>query len=61
MVSPKSDVNWKIVGILMIIFAVMLAPIMGIAADNEKKAPDKPITTGNPDISIDELEFRLKP
>ena len=61
MVSLKSDGSWKIVAILMIIFAVILAPIMGIAADNEKKEPPKPITTNNPDISIDELEYRLKP
>ncbi|NIV99342.1 hypothetical protein GWN26_09445, partial [Candidatus Saccharibacteria bacterium] len=61
MVSLKSISNWKTVGIFLIIFAVMLAPIMGIAADNEKKAPPKPITTNNPDISIDELEYRLKP
>jgi small conductance mechanosensitive channel len=61
MVSLKSDGNWKIVGIFMIIFVVMLVPIIGIAADKEKKAPPKPITTDNPDISIDELEFRLKP
>jgi small conductance mechanosensitive channel len=34
---------------------------MGIAAENEKKAAAKPITTNNPSISIDELEYRLKP
>lgn len=61
MVSLKSINNWKTGGIFLIIFAVMLAPIMSIAADNEKKAPPKPITTNNPDISIDELEYRLKP
>jgi len=61
MVSLKSISNWKTVGICLIIFAVMLAPIMGNAADNEKKAQPKPITTNNPDISINELEYRLKP
>jgi small conductance mechanosensitive channel len=34
---------------------------MGIAAENEKKAAPKPITTNNPSISIEELEYRLKP
>ena len=61
MMPLKSTSNWKIVKIFMIIFAVMLAPIMGITADNEKNAPPKPITTNNPDISIDELQYRLKP
>jgi small conductance mechanosensitive channel len=34
---------------------------MGIAGENKEKAPPKPITTNNPNISIHELEFRLKP
>jgi small conductance mechanosensitive channel len=34
---------------------------MGIAAENREKAPPKPITTNNPNISIYELEYRLKP
>jgi small conductance mechanosensitive channel len=59
--SLISSINWKIVGFFIVICAVIIAPFMGIAAENEKKAPPKPITTGNPDISIDELEFRLKP
>jgi small conductance mechanosensitive channel len=61
MILLKSDGNWKIVGVFLAICAVMLAPFMGIAAENEKKAPSKPITTNNPNISIDELAYRLKP
>jgi hypothetical protein len=34
---------------------------MGIAAETEKKTPPKPITTNNPNISIEELEYRLHP
>ena len=61
MVSIKYISNWKILGIFMFICAVVLSPIMGIAAENKEKAPPKPITTNNPNISIDELEYRLKP
>jgi len=61
MVLIKSLSNRKIVGIFMVICAVILSPIMGIAAENKEKAPPKPITTNNPNISIDELEYRLKP
>jgi small conductance mechanosensitive channel len=34
---------------------------MGITGENKEKAPPKPITTNNPNISIDELGYRLKP
>ena len=61
MVSLKSAINWKIVGIFIVIGAVIPSPFMGIAAENREKAPPKPITTNNPNISIDELEYRLKP
>ena len=61
MVLIKSLSNRKIVGIFMVICAVILSPIMSIAAENKEKAPPKPITTNNPNISIDELEYRLKP
>ena len=61
MVSIKCISNWKIVGIYIVICAVVLFPLMGIAAENKEKAPPKPITTNNPDISINELEYHLKP
>ena len=61
MESLKFFFNWKIVGFFIVICAVIIAPFMGIAAENEKKAPPKPITTDNPDISTDELQYRLKP
>ena len=61
MILLKSAGNWKIVGVFLVICAVMLAPFMGFAAENEKKATSKPITTNNPNISIDELAYRLKP
>jgi len=61
MESIKSISNWKTVGIIIVIWAVILSPSMGIAAENEKKAAPKPITTNNPNISIEELEYRLHP
>jgi small conductance mechanosensitive channel len=61
MVSLKFISNWKTVGIFIVIWAVILSASMGIAAENEKKAAPKPITTNNPSISIEELEYRLKP
>ena len=45
----------------MVICIVALSPLMGIAAEDKKKAPPKPTTTGNPDILIEELKHRLKP
>jgi hypothetical protein len=61
MVSLKSAINWKIVGIFIVIFAVITAPFIGIAAEIKKKALPKPITTNNSNISIEELEYRLQP
>ena len=61
MASIKSFNHWRNFQILILTWAIILAPFVGIAADNEKKAPPKPVTTNNPNISIDELEYRLKP
>ena len=61
MMSIKFFGYWRIFQIFVFTGAVILAPFMGIAAENEKKAPAKPLTTNNLDISIAELEFRLKP
>ena len=61
MVLIKSLGNRKIIWILIVTCAVILSPIMGITGENKEKAPPKPITTNNPNISIDELGYRLKP
>jgi len=61
MVSIKSFGYWRIFQIFIFTGSVILAPFVGIAAENEKKAPPKPVTTNNLDISIAELEYRLKP
>ena len=61
MVSIKSFSNRKIFWIFMVICAVILSPTMGITGENKEKVTSKPITTNNPNISIDELGYRLKP
>jgi small conductance mechanosensitive channel len=61
MVSHKYVGKWKTAGMLMVMFMVALSPLLGIAAEDKKKPPPKPITTSNPDISIEELKHRLKP
>jgi hypothetical protein len=61
MILIKSYSNREVIWIFTVICAVILSPIMGIAGENKEKAPPKPITTNNPNISIHELEFRLRP
>jgi small conductance mechanosensitive channel len=61
MVSIKSFNPSIIFQIFIFTWAVTLAPLVGIAAENEKEAPPKPITTNNLDISLEELEYRLSP
>ena len=61
MVSIKSFGDWKNFQILILMWAVILVPFVGIAAEKETKAPAKPLTTNNLDISVAELEYRLKP
>ena len=61
MVLAESISNRKIIWIFIVICTVILSPIMGIAAEVKEKTSPKPITTDNPDISIEELNYRLKP
>jgi small conductance mechanosensitive channel len=61
MILIKTYSNREVIWIFTVICAVILSPIMGIAGENKEKAPPKPITTNNPNISIHELEFRLRP
>jgi small conductance mechanosensitive channel len=61
MVSFKYVGNWKWMGLFIIICAVVLSPFTGIAFGEEKKAPAKPVTTGKPDIAVEELKYRLHP
>lgn len=46
---------------LMIIWAIILIPSSGVLAADDKKPQAEPLTTKNPNIAIEELEYRLKP
>ncbi|MGD9314052.1 MAG: hypothetical protein PVI96_14135, partial [Desulfobacterales bacterium] len=61
MVSHKFAGKWKHAVMLMVMCLVALSPLTGVAAEDKEKPPPKPITTGNPDIAIEELNYRLKP
>ena len=61
MVSHKFAAKWKTAVMLLVMGIVALSPLMGIAAEEKKKPPEKPVTTGNPDIAIEELNHRLSP
>ena len=61
MVSIKPSIHWRFFQIFIFTWAVILAPFVGVSAENEKKAPPKPLTTNNLDIPIEELEYRLHP
>ncbi|MGD9056617.1 MAG: mechanosensitive ion channel [Desulfobacterales bacterium] len=61
MVSHKFAGKWKTAVMLMVMCIVALSPLTGTAAEDKEKPPPKPITTGNPDIAIEELKHRLNP
>jgi small conductance mechanosensitive channel len=51
----------KILARVAVFFAVILIPISGVLAQDDKKPQPGPITTKNGDIPIEELEYRLQP
>lgn len=53
--------NLKVLFGVVLIVAVILAPVSGVLAQDDKKSQPAPVTTKNPDISIEELEYRLQP
>ncbi len=61
MVSHKFAGKWKTAAILLVMGIIALSPLMGIAAEEKKKPPEKPVTTDNPEIAIEELNHRLSP
>ena len=46
---------------VVVILAIILIPISGLLAQDDKKSQPAPVTTKNPDISIEELKYRLQP
>ena len=53
--------NLKVLFGVVLIVAVILVPVSGVLAQDDKKPQPAPVTTNNPDISIEELEYRLQP
>lgn len=61
MVALKFLRDRKIFNGVVVILAIILIPISGLLAQEDKKSQPAPVTTKNPDISIEELEYRLQP
>jgi hypothetical protein len=51
----------KIIKRIVFIFAISLIPVSGAIAQDDKKSQPAPVTTENPEISVEELEHRLQP
>jgi len=46
---------------VVLIIAITLVPVSGLLAQDDKKSQPAPVTTKDPAISIEELEYRLQP
>ena len=46
---------------VVLIVAITLVPVSGLLAQDDKKSQPAPVTTKDPAISIEELEYRLQP
>ena len=46
---------------VIVILAIILIPLSGVMAQDDKKSQPASVTTKNPDISVEELEYRLQP
>ena len=53
--------NLKVFYGVVLIVAIILVPVSGVLAQDDKKSQPAPVTTKNPGISIEELEYRLQP
>jgi small conductance mechanosensitive channel len=53
--------NQRRLSAFIIVLALILIPASGAFAESEKKPEHAPLTTNNPDISKEELEYRIKP
>ena len=61
MVATRFSKSRRIFPVLMIMWAIILVPFSGVLAEDGKKPQPVPLTTKNPNITIEELEYRLKP
>ena len=53
--------NRKVFNGVIVILAIILIPLSGVMAQDDKKSQPASVTTKNPDISVEELEYRLQP
>ena len=61
MVSIQFSKSRRIFLSLMIMWAIILVPFSGVLVADAKKPPAVPLTTKNPNIAIEELDYRLEP
>jgi small conductance mechanosensitive channel len=61
MAAKRFSGNKRIFPALMIMWAIILVPFSGVLAEDDKKPQALPLTTKNPNISIEALEYRLQP
>lgn len=61
MVSIQFSESRRIFLSLMIMWAIILVPFSGVLVADAKKPPAVPLTTKNPNIAIEELDYRLEP
>ena len=61
MVSIQFSKSRRIFLALMIMWAIILVPFSGVLVADAKKPSAVPLTTKNPNIAIEELDYRLEP
>ena len=61
MVSIQFSESRRIFLALMIMWAIILVPFSGVLVADAKKPSAVPLTTKNPNIAIEELDYRLEP
>ena len=61
MVSIQFSRSRRIFPVLMIMWAIILVPFSGVLVADAKKPQAVPLTTKNPNIAIEELDYRLEP
>src|SRR5210317_1125984 len=61
MVSIQFSKSRRIFLALMIMWAIILVPFTGVLVADAKKPQAVPLTTKNPNIAIEALDYRLQP
>ncbi len=53
--------NQRTIYAFIVVSAIILLPFAGAFAESDKKPKPMPMTTNNPDISKEELAYRIQP